>query len=308
MKYKDYYATLGVARTATPAEIKKAYRALAKEHHPDRNSGGKGGEDRFKEINEANEVLSDPVKRQKYDQFGVDWKRFEEAGSQPGGFDWSKYAAGGRGQQRAGDTGAFDNAFADGDIGDLFELLFGQQTGERRKRRGSARKGEDLETETILSLEEAYHGSTRLIKLDGQTIRVTIGPGIADQQVLRLAGKGGPGISGGPRGDLYLTVRVAHHPTIRREGNDLHAVLAVPLYDAVLGGKTQMQTLKGSVAVTLTKGTPNGKVLRLRGLGMPHYGKKSRSGDLLVTIEVTLPTQLTELELGLFGQLAALRK
>ena len=308
MKYKDYYADLGVARTATPAEIKKAYRALAKKHHPDKSAEGGRGEDRFKAINEANEVLSDPVKRQKYDQFGADWKRFEEAGSQPGGFDWSKYAAGGGGRSHTAGPDPSEAAYGEGGVDDLFELLFGQQNADRRKRRSSARRGEDLETETVLSLEEAYLGSARLITLNDQTIRVTIKPGIADQQVLRIAGKGGGGMNGGPGGDLYLKVRIAQHPSFRREGNDLHAVLPVALYDAVLGGKTQIHTLKGSIAVTLPRGTPNGKVLRLRGVGMPIYGKKGRFGDLMATVEVTLPTHLTELELGLFGQLAAQRR
>lgn len=308
MKYKDYYADLGVSRTASPAEIKKAYRALAKKHHPDKSAEAGRGEDRFKEINEANEVLSDPVKRQKYDQFGIDWKRFEDAGSQPGGFDWSKYATGGGDRSHSMGPDPAGTAFADGGVDDLFELLFGQQSGERRRWRSSAFRGEDLETETILSLEEAYHGSTRLITLNDQTIKVTIRPGIADQQVLRIAGKGGSGMNGGPGGDLFLKIRIARDPSFRREGNDLHAVLPVALYDAVLGGKTQIQTMKGSVTVTLPRGTLNGKVLRLRGVGMPVYGKKGRFGNLMATVDVVLPTQLNELELGLFGQLAAQRK
>jgi curved DNA-binding protein len=308
MKYKDYYADLGVTRAASPAEIKKAYRALAKKHHPDKSTEAGRGEDRFKEINEANEVLSDPVKRQKYDQFGIDWKRFEEAGSQPGGFDWSKYAAGGGDRSHSTGPDPSSTGFGDGGVDDLFELLFGQQSGERRRWQSSAFRGEDLETETILSLEEAYHGSTRLITLNDQTIKVTIRPGIADQQVLRIAGKGGSGMNGGPGGDLFLKVRIARDPSFRREGNDLHAVLPVALYDAVLGGKTKIHTMKGSVAVTLPRGTLNGKVLRLRGVGMPVYGKKGRFGDLMATVDVVLPTQLNELELGLFGQLAAQRR
>lgn len=308
MKYKDYYAELGVAKTATPAEIKKAYRALANKHHPDKSKGGKGGEDKFKDINEANEVLSDPVKRQKYDQFGTDWKRFEESGAQPGGFDWSKYAGSRQSQTRREDARSFDSGFTDTGVDDLFELLFGQQSGQSRKRRSAAHKGEDFETETVLSLEEAYHGTSRLIQLSGQTIRVTIRPGIADQQVLRIAGKGGTGSNGGVNGDLYLTVRVAHHPIFRREGNDLHTVLPVALYDAVLGGKTRITALKGSVAVTLLRGTPNGKVVRLRGLGMPIYGKKVQFGDLLATVDVILPTNLSDTEVELFGKLAEQRK
>ena len=192
MTYKDYYKELGVGTTATPAEIKKAYRALANKYHPDKNTGDKRAEERFKAINEANEVLSDPVKRKKYDQFGAEWKHYEEAGAQPGGFDWSKYASGRGGQTHRTGTRESDAIFTDENVNDLFEMLFGYHSGQRQGRRSAARKGEDLRTETTLSLEEAYRGTTRLIQLDGQTIRVTINPGVADQQMLRIAGQGGP--------------------------------------------------------------------------------------------------------------------
>ena len=309
MNYKDYYKELGVEKTATPEEIKKAYRTLAKKYHPDRARGDKSAEEKFKAINEANEVLSDPVKRKKYDQFGVDWKRYEEAGAQPGGFDWSKYASDrGGGQYRGTNMHEGDATFAGEEVGDLFEMLFGQHSGQRQGRRSASIKGEDLETETILTLEEAYHGTTRLIRLDGQTIKVAIKPGIADQQTLRIAGKGGRGFGGGPHGDLYLTVKIAPHLEFRRKGNDLQADLPVELYTAVLGGRTQIKTLKGNVAVKIPRETPNGKELRLRGLGMPIYSKKMEYGDLLLKVVIQIPNHLTEQELDLFGKLAALRK
>jgi curved DNA-binding protein len=308
MTYKDYYGVLGVGKKATPAEIKKAYRALANTCHPDKARGDKNAEEKFKDINEANEVLGDPVKRKKYDQFGADWKHYEESGAQPGGFDWSRYAAGGGGQPRRPGTAESNGAPGDSAFGDLFEMLFGQQSGRRRGSRSVDIKGEDLETETTLSLEEAFHGTTRLIRLNGQTIRVTIKPGIADQQVLRVAGKGGSGSRGGLNGDLYLTVRVEPHPGITREGNDLHQTIPVGLYAALLGEKTPIKTLKGQVTVNIPKGTPNGKVLRLRGLGMPVYGKKNEFGNLVVTVDVVLPQHLSEEEIGLLRQLAALRK
>ncbi len=309
MNYKDYYKELGVEKTATPEEIKKAYRTLAKKYHPDRAKGDKSAEEKFKTINEANEVLSDPVKRKKYDEFGADWKRYEEAGAQPGGFDWSKYASNrGGGAAHRMSQEEFDAMFGEEGAGDLFEMLFGQRGGQQRGRRSAAIKGEDLETETTLTLEEVYHGAARLIRLDGQTIKVTIKPGIADQQTLRIAGKGGQGFSGGPNGDLYLTVKIAPHPEFRRKGNDLQADLPVELYTAVLGGKTQIKTLKGSVAVKIPKETPNGKELRLRGLGMPIYGKKLEFGDLLVNVVIQIPNHLTEQEMDLFRKLAALRK
>lgn len=191
MIYKDYYNDLGVEKTATPAEIKRAYRRLAVKYHPDKNRGDKSAEERFKVISEANEVLSDPAKRKKYDQFGADWKRYEEAGAQPGGFDWSKYASDRGGHARSPGTNESGTGFSDVGIDDLFEMLFGQRSGQQRGRRSVVTKGEDLETQTTLSLEEAFHGTTRLIQLNGQTIKVTIKPGVADQQMLRIAGKGG---------------------------------------------------------------------------------------------------------------------
>jgi curved DNA-binding protein len=308
MQYKDYYKVLGVEKTSTPAGIKKAYRALANKYHPDKAKGDKAAEEKFKEINEANEVLSDPVKRKKYDQFGADWKHYEESGAQPGGFDWSKYASGGGGRTHRTSTNESDGMFTEDGVGDLFEMLFGQRSGQRQGRRNVVMKGEDLETETTLSLEEAYHGTTRLIQLNGQTIKVTIKPGVADQQMLRIAGKGGSGSNGAPNGDLYITVKVAPHPRYQRKGNDLHCDLPVELYTALLGGKTQINTLKGKVTVNIPKGTPNGKELRLQGLGMPVYAKKNKFGNLHVKVDIVLPENLSQEETELFGKLAALRK
>ena len=308
MTYKDYYKVLGVPSTATPEEIKKAYRVLAQKHHPDKTKGDKTSEDKFKEVNEANEVLSDPEKRKKYDQFGSEWKNYQESGGQPGGFDWSKYAAGQGGQTHRTSSEDFNSMFGEGGAGDIFELLFGQHGGSRRGRRNAALKGEDLNAETTLSLEEAYKGSTRLIELDGQTIRVTIKPGIADGQDLRIPGKGAPGMNGGPGGDLYLTIRITPHPEFDRKGNDLHRDLPVDLYTAVLGGKTQVKTLKGAVNMNIPTGTQTGAELRLKGLGMPVYGKKDEYGNLFVKVVVQIPQNLSEGEIELFKKLAMLRK
>jgi len=302
------YKDLGVAPNATPDQIKKAFRSLAKQFHPDRTRGDSAAEKKFKDINEANEVLSDAVKRRKYDRFGADWKHYEDAGAQPGGFDWSRYASGRGEQTQQASTEGSSATFTDESVNDLFEMLFGQRSGQPRRRQGVVIKGEDIGTEITLSLEEAFHGTTRLIHLNSQTIRVTIKPGIADQQTLRLAGKGGRGISGGPNGDLYLSVRIAPHPEFRRKGNDLHGDLSVELYTALLGGTTQVNTLKGAVTLSIPKGTPNGKELRLRGLGMPVYGTKKEFGNLLVKVGVVMPEHLSEEEIDLFGKLAALRK
>jgi curved DNA-binding protein len=306
--YKDYYKVLGVKKTATPGEIKRAYRTLANKYHPDKARGDHAAEEKFKDINEANEVLSDSVKRKKYDRFGADWKHYEEAGAQPGGFDWSKYTSGRGTQTHRASTNESDTAFADVGVDDLFEMLFGQRSGQRQGRRSVLIKGEDLQTETTLSLEEAFHGTTRLIQLNGQTIKVTIKPGVADRQMLRIAGKGTGGLSGGPNGDLYLTVKISPHPEFHRKGNDLHRNIPVELYTAVLGGKTQVETLKGKVKVHIPRGTPNGNVLRLQGLGMPVYAKKNEFGDLLVKVDIVLPEQLSEEEIDLFMTLAAWRK
>ena len=309
MTYKDYYKDLGVGKTATSDEIKKAYRKLANKHHPDKNKGDKSSEERFKVISEANEVLSDPAKRKKYDQFGTDWKHYEDTGAQPGGFDWSKYATGGGGQTHQSNPNESDTMFSGEGAEDLFEMLFGQHAGKKRGgRRSAASNGNDLTTETTLSLEEAYHGTTRLIQLNDQTIKVTIKPGVADQQMLRITGKGGIGSRGGANGDLYITIKIAPHPEIHRIGNDLHCDLPVDLYTALIGGKTQIKTMKGKVTVTIAKGTPNGKELRLVGLGMPVYGKKNEFGNLMVKVNILLPENLSEMEMKLFGELATLRK
>jgi curved DNA-binding protein len=304
MTYRDYYKDLGVGKNATPAEIKKAYRALAKKYHPDKTKGEKAAEDRFKEINEANEVLTDPVKRKKYDQFGADWKQYEAAGAQPGGFDWSKYST----QAPGAETRGSGTGFGEGDINDLFESLFGHRGGRQSGGRSVATQGRDLDAEVPLSLEEAYQGTMRLIQLDGQTIKVTIKPGVIDEQKLRIAGKGGRGQSGGPNGDIYLTIRIAPHPIFHRTGDDLQCELPVELYTAVLGGKVRITTLKGTVNVTIPPGTQNGKELSLRGLGMPVYGKKNEFGNLLVRVSITLPDHLSEEELHLFKKLDSLRK
>jgi curved DNA-binding protein len=307
MIYKDYYSDLGVGKTATPAEIKKAFRSLAVKYHPDKNSGDKSAEEKFKVVSEANEVLSDPAKRKKYDQFGADWKHYEEAGAQAGAFDWSKYAGDRGGQTHGAGNGSSGMGTNGAGIDDLFEMLFGERSGQGRRGRSFAIKGEDLQTETFLSLEEAYHGTTRLIVLNGQTIKVSIKQGVGDGQTLRIAAKGGSGLNGGPHGDLYLTVRIEPHPEFRRDGNDLHRDLPVNLYTALLGGKTQTKTLRGMVAVDIPAGTPNGKELRLRGLGLPLYGKKNEFGSLFVKVAIVLPEHITQEETNIIRELAALR-
>jgi curved DNA-binding protein len=303
MDYKDYYKELGVGKTATSDEIKKAYRTLAKKYHPDKNNGDKAAEEKFKVISEANEVLSDPEKRKKYDQLGNDWNNYTQAGAQPGGFDWSKYANSGNRTQANGSSSGFEDA----SINDLFEMMFGQPSSQQSRRRSVA-KGRDLETETILSLEEAYNGTTRFIRLNDQKIKITIKPGAADGQKLRIPGKGGKGQNGGASGNLFLTIKVASHNFFQRKGNDLYCKLPVALYTAILGGKTQIKSFKGKVTIDIPQGTPNDKEFRLQGLGMPVFAKKNEYGSLFIKIEILLPEHLNEEEIGLFKKLAAIRK
>jgi curved DNA-binding protein len=307
MAQKDYYQTLGVPKTATPDEIKKAYRRLALKHHPDHNRDGKSAaaEEKFKEVNEAYQTLSDPDKRKKYDQFGADWERYEQAGVRPE--DFARSRAGGPEDFRQTPFEG-ESSFSGADSDDLFEALFGQARGARgRGGRSVPRPGSDLSAAATITLDEAYSGTTRMLELEGQTIRVKIKPGSADDQVLKLAGKGGRGRNGGPNGDLYITITVAAHPDYERKGNDLYRTLRVELYTAVLGGKVEVPTLKGTVRMDIPRGTQSGKVLRLSGMGMPVYNAPNQFGNLYVTVEIQLPEHLSEAELALFQQLSDLR-
>ncbi len=300
MNIKDYYQILGVPKTATTAEIKKAYRKLALKFHPDKNKGNKAAAETFNDLNDANQVLSDPDKRKKYDTFGAEYKQYEERGPQQQGFDWNKY----RPAQSQNDRD-FGTQF-DGDESDIFEFLFGRQGGPRQ-RKSPAISGEDLKTETTLTLDEAYHGTTRTIQLEGQKIRVTIPPGIAHLHVLRIVGKGMPGYNNGSNGDLYLTIKIAPHQEFHRKGNDLFCSCQVKLYTAVLGGKALVKTLKGAVKVTIPKETQNGTELRLHGQGMPLFGQKNDFGDVFVKLDIQIPDHLSAQEIDLFSTLASLR-
>lgn len=314
MEYKDYYKILGVSKTATKDEIKKAYRKLAVKYHPDKTKGNKEAEEKFKEINEANEVLSDDEKRKKYDQFGENWQYYQQSG-QEGGFDWSQYANPGGGQQYysyGGDAGDFGGT----GFSDFFETLFGgggfgtsQTRGRRSGRTRSAQiRGEDLSAEMSITLSDAFHGAEKIFDLDGQSIKLKIKPGIADGQVLKLSGKGSQGYRGGTAGDLLLKINVLGDPAFERKGNDLHTNLNVNLYTAVLGGKAPLRTFKGTINVTIPKESQNGKVMRLQGMGMPVYGKANQFGDLYAKISVEIPSGLSSKEIELFQELQKLRK
>ncbi|MDD5363027.1 MAG: J domain-containing protein [Ignavibacteria bacterium] len=316
MEYKDYYKILGVNKTATQNEIKKAYRKLAMKHHPDKNKGDKTSEGKFQEINEANEVLSDPAKRKKYDELGSNWQQYQQSGGNDEGFDWSKYANRG-GQQSYTYQGDINDIFGDTGYSDFFDNLFGGSFGGgsfaakkkgRGGRRTAAMKGQDYEAILEITLEDAYKGGAKLFQYDNQSIKLNIKPGIKDGQVLKLTGKGGAGAAGGPAGDLLLNIKIIPHSVFRRENDNLYADLNIDLYTAVLGGKAEFSTLKGKIKINVQKETTADKILKLNKMGMPVYGTKDSFGDLYLKIKINIPKHLSDKEIKLFKELQALRK
>ena len=305
MNYRDYYKILGVDKSASAEEIKKAFRKLAIKYHPDKNPNNKSAEEKFKEINEANEVLGDAEKRKKYDELGENWKHYQQQGGNEQDFDWSKWSnAGGRGRQ----THSQEDIFGGGaEFSDFFSSIFGGGGFQGRGGKQRARKGHDLETEIYISLEEAYHGSTRQLTVDGETLQIKIKPGVYEGQVLRMKEKGGHGTSGGQRGDIYMKVHIEKHPHFERKKDDVYCDISVDLYTIILGGKTMIRTLKGTMKIDIPKGTENGKIFRLKGLGMPKFGKENEFGDLYAKINVMIPKNLTEKEMELYRKLSEIK-
>jgi curved DNA-binding protein len=317
MEYKDYYKILGVSKNARSDEIKKVYRKLARQYHPDLHPGDKAAEEKFKEINEAYEVLSDPEKRQKYDQFGSQWQQFTRSGGRPQDFDWSQWTArpGGQTYTRTVTPEEFEQMFGSGFGGfsDFFEALFGglgRQPGAGYQPRGArAVRGQDIEHTVQITLEEALHGTTRALEWeDGKRIEAKIPPGVKTGSRVRLSGQGAAGSGGGPAGDLYLKIEVLPHPKFTREGDDLKTTVPVDLYTAILGGSIQVPALDRTVELTIPPETANGKVFRLRNLGMPKLKNPQERGNLYVTVQVQLPRNLSQQERELFEKLRALRK
>jgi len=320
MEFKDYYQTLGVAKSATEKEIKQAFRKLARKFHPDVNPGDKSAESRFKEINEAYEVLGDPDKRRKYDELGANWRMYEQAqqsgqgfpGGGPFGFGgggegaWTINMGGPGGGYRTMTEEEMHELFGNEDpFSDFFRTFFGGAGGPREaggRARGAraprSQKGRDIEHGVELTLEEAYHGATRRISIKegGHTrsVDVRIPAGVRDGSRVRAAGEGSAGANGGSAGDLYLRVQVKPHAVFERRGHDLHAKVAVPVTTAVLGGEAQVPTITGSVRLKIPEGTQNGQVFRLKGHGMPQVGKPDERGDLYATADVQLPRALTK--------------
>lgn len=309
MEYKDYYKILGVDKRASEREIKQAYRKLARQYHPDVNPGDKQAEEKFKSINEANEVLSDSEKRQKYDQLGASYFRWQQQGSDPRGFDWSQwFAQPGRSRVHV-DYGDLDDLFGGSGFSDFFQTVFGGVGGQTRTgRRQARRKGRDYEQPVEITLEEAARGTQRVLATDGERITVKIPAGVKTGSKVRVASKGGPGIGGEPAGDLYLKVKVATHPVFERKGSNLYCEVPVDLYTAVLGGEAEVPTLDGQVQLKIPAGTQGGETFRLRGKGMPYLRSPERHGDLYARLRVAVPKRLGKKERAMFEELASLRK
>ena len=334
MDFKDYYQILGVKRDASEKEIHAAFRKLARKYHPDVNHDNKDAEARFKEINEAHEVLGDPEKRKQYDRFGADWQRYQGAAGAGQGADFSQWFSGQRGGRR---TDYREQGGGGGDFSDFFETIFGSASRARGAGRAAPRRGEDQEYEVAITLEDADRGTTRLLELQTTDLCPTCGgsgasggrlcqgcngagwvaqtkrlearipAGMNDGERVRLAGQGGPGQAGGPNGDLYLRVRILPHARFERDGADLKTTVDVPLYTATLGGEVTVATLNGRLALRIPPETQNGGTFRLRGKGLGRSAGAGARGDLLARVNVVLPTGLSERERELFAQLRDLR-
>ncbi len=326
MEFKDYYATLGVAKAATAKEIKQSYRKLARKYHPDVNPGDKTAETRFKEINEAYEVLGDSGKRKKYDELGANWRLYEQAqqagygapfGGAPFG-GWNVHVDTGEGGYRPMTADEVQDLFGEQDVfSDFFKTFFGGAPGGAARARGGraprGRKGRDVEQEIALSLEDAFRGVTQRlsVKHDGhaRTIDVRIPPGVRDGSRIRVVGEGEHGSGGAAAGDLYLRVRLQPHARFQPKGQDLYVRIAVPVTRAVLGGEAEVPTLtERSLRLKIPPLTQQGQTFRLRGHGMPEVGKPDARGDLYATVDVELPRQLTPAEREHYEALARLDK
>jgi curved DNA-binding protein len=293
MDYVDYYKILGVDKSATTDTIKKAYRKLARKHHPDLNPNYKEANKKFQQINEANEVLSDPEKRKKYDQYGKDWKHAEE-------FEKQKQS-----QRQYSNQGGqtFAGQYGEDDFSDFFSSMFGGQESRGRSRQTKF-KGQDYNAELQLNLLDAYTTHQQTITVNAKNIRITIPAGIENGQQIRLKGYGAPGVNGGPAGDLYITFSITNNTQFKRSGNDLYTTADIDLYTAVLGGEITIDTLSGKVKLKVKPETQNGTKMRLKGKGFPVYKKEGEYGDLFITFSVKIPTNLTEKQKELFEELA----
>lgn len=302
MAYTDYYKILGVPKTASEEDIKKAYRKLARKLHPDLNPKDKEANKKFQQINEANEVLSDPVKRKKYDQYGENWENAEQ-------FEKARQSGAYTGERRSRQSGNpfsdFDGGqdFGEGQYSDFFEQMFGSGA-----RRGNTKfRGQDYQAELHLSLRDAAKTHTQTLTVNEKNIRITIPAGVEDGQVIKLKNHGAPGVNGGPNGDLYITFRIAPDPVFKRVGNDLYINLNLDLYSAVLGGEVMVDTLNGKIKLKVKPETQNGTKARLKGKGFPVYKQEGSFGDLFVTYNILIPENLTPRQKELFVELSKMK-
>ncbi len=293
MDYIDYYKILGITRNASEKEIKAAYRKLARKYHPDLNPNDKEAERKFKEVNEANEVLSNPENKKKYDQYGKDWKHageFEKA----------------RQQQRQQRTYQHTSSpFDEGDFSDFFEAMFG--AGSRQGRQSVRFRGQDYHAEMHLNLRDVFTTNKRVLTLNGRNIRITIPAGVANGQEIKIKGHGGPGINGGPHGDLYIKFLIDNNTSFKRDKNDLFTTVDLDLYTAILGGEITIDTFDGKVKIKVKPETQNNTKVKLAGKGFPVYKKDGEYGNLYITFQIKLPTSLSNKEKELFSELAKLR-
>ncbi len=296
MDFIDYYKILGVDKSASPDDIKKAYRKLARKYHPDLNPNDKEAHKKFQQINEANEVLSDPENRKKYDSYGENWKhadQFEEANRQRA-----------QNQSRTTSGAGFSDGFEGTDFSDFFESMFGNAGG-----RGNSQtkfRGQDYNAELHTTLREAAVTHQQTLTVNGKNIRITIPAGIANGQVIKLKGHGAAGVNNGPNGDLYITFVIAEDTNFKRLNDDLYSSVEIDLYTAILGGEITVETLTGKVKLKVKPGTQNGFKTRLKNKGFPVYKKEGEFGDLIITYNVKIPTNLTEKEKELFTELKKL--
>lgn len=286
----DFYKLLEIDKSASAADIKKAYRKLARKFHPDLNPKNKDAEKKFKEINEANEVLSDPEKRKKYDEHGNDWKHAEE-------FQQAKNQQ--KQQQRS-----TSQQFSGEDLSDIFGSMFGGSQGQSRQTKF---RGQDLNAELKLNLSDVYKTHQQTLTVNGKNIRLTFPAGIENGQVIKVAGHGSLGVNGGPNGDLYITFSIKNDSKFKRDGKNLYVDEELDLYTAILGGDVLIDTFNGKVKLKITPETQSGTKVKLKGKGFPVYKKENEFGDLFITYQVKLPTNLTEKEIELFTALSNIK-
>lgn len=299
MAFIDYYKVLEIDKKATEQEIKKAYRKMARKYHPDLNPNDKQAELKFKELNEANEVLSNPENRKKYDQYGENWQNgaeFEKARQQQQ-----------RSHQGNGQQSGF-NGFEGGDYSDFFESMFNQSAGNGGQRQSRSYKGQDFNAELHLSLKDVYTTHKRTLTVNGKNIRLTIAAGVENGQIIKIPGHGAEGVSGGPKGDLYITFSIDNDSKFKRDKENLYSTVNLNLYTAILGGEITVDTFDGKVKLNVNPGTQNGTKVKLKGKGFPVYKKDNQFGDLYISYQIQVPTDLTEKEKELFTELAKLEK